>query len=141
LPIFRAFLWLAGVGPFMMFSLIQNRNLRYPLPILPAAAPLAASMPAACRRRDGEPEKLMAAEFAGAVGFRTRVGYKPEALLRGEAERVEIRADSALVGEMARRDHAPLRIRNIRVDIEGLPLDRRRFMERGRSPASGCRCR
>jgi hypothetical protein len=38
----RAFLWLAGVIPFALFSLIQNRNLRYTLPILPAAALLAA---------------------------------------------------------------------------------------------------
>jgi hypothetical protein len=77
------------------------------------------------------PEKLLAANFAEAVDFRTRVGYKPEALLRGEAERLEILADSALVGEMARRDRAPLRVRNIRIDIEGLLFDPRRFMERG----------
>jgi hypothetical protein len=77
------------------------------------------------------PEKLLAANFAEAVDFHTRVGYKPDALLRGEAERLEILADSALVGEMARRDRAPLRVRNIRIDIEGLLFDPRRFVETG----------
>ena len=83
------------------------------------------------RRLQSAPEKLLAANFAEAVDFRTRVGSKPEALLRGEAERLEILADSALVGEMARRDRAPLRVRNIRIDIEGLLFDPRRLMDKG----------
>jgi len=37
----------------------------------------------------------------------------------------------ALVGEMARRDRAPLRVRHIRIDIEGLLFDPRRFVEKG----------
>ena len=83
------------------------------------------------RQLQSAPEKLLAANFAEAVDFRTRVAYKPEALLRGEAERLEILADSALVGEMARRDRAPLRVRNIRIDVEGLLFDPRRFVEKG----------
>lgn len=39
----RAFLWIAALGPFVVFSLIQNKNLRYTLPILPAAALVAAA--------------------------------------------------------------------------------------------------
>jgi hypothetical protein len=50
----RAILWLATLGPFVLFSLIQNKNLRYTLPILPAAALVAAvglrSLPGALRR-------------------------------------------------------------------------------------------
>jgi len=50
----RGFLWLAGIAPFVLFSLIQNRNLRYTLPVLPAAALLASvgarSLPQAWRR-------------------------------------------------------------------------------------------
>src|SRR3989442_1752940 len=38
----RGFLWLATLGPFVLFSLIQNKNLRYTLPILPAAGLVAA---------------------------------------------------------------------------------------------------
>ncbi len=39
----RAFLWIAALGPFVVFMLIQNKNLRYTLPILPAAALVAAA--------------------------------------------------------------------------------------------------
>ena len=50
----RAFLWAAAFAPFVLFTLIQNKNLRYSLPILPAAALLAAvgvrALPAAWRR-------------------------------------------------------------------------------------------
>src|SRR5262249_50781021 len=34
----RALLWLSTLAPFVLYSLIQNKNLRYTLPILPAAA-------------------------------------------------------------------------------------------------------
>ncbi len=53
----RTILWLATLGPFFVFSLIQNKNLRYTLPILPAAALVAAvglrSLPALARRWTG----------------------------------------------------------------------------------------
>ena len=53
----RTILWLATLGPFIVFSLIQNKNLRYTLPILPAAALVAAvglrSLPALARRWTG----------------------------------------------------------------------------------------
>ena len=53
----RPMLWLATLGPFILFSLIQNKNLRYTLPILPAAALVAAvglrSLPAVARRWTG----------------------------------------------------------------------------------------
>jgi Dolichyl-phosphate-mannose-protein mannosyltransferase/LmeA-like phospholipid-binding len=39
----RAFLWIAALGPFVVFILIQNKNLRYTLPILPAAALVASA--------------------------------------------------------------------------------------------------
>jgi hypothetical protein len=39
----RGFLWMAALGPFAVFCLIQNKNLRYTLPILPAAALVAAA--------------------------------------------------------------------------------------------------
>jgi len=53
----RPMLWLATLGPFIVFSLIQNKNLRYTLPILPAAALVAAaglrSLPVVARRWTG----------------------------------------------------------------------------------------
>ncbi len=39
----RGFLCTAALGPFVVFCLIQNKNLRYTLPILPAAALVAAA--------------------------------------------------------------------------------------------------
>ncbi len=51
----RAYLWASAVVPFAMYTLIQNKNLRYTLPILPACALLAAaglrSLGGAWRRR------------------------------------------------------------------------------------------
>ena len=53
----RGFLWLATLGPFVLFSLIQNKNLRYTLPILPAAVLVAAmglrALPSGWRRVAG----------------------------------------------------------------------------------------
>ena len=53
----RSLLWLATLAPFVLFSLIQNKNLRYTLPILPAAALVAAvglrSLPVRVRRWTG----------------------------------------------------------------------------------------
>lgn len=41
-PRARGFLW-AALAPFLIFTLIQNKNLRYTLPLLPAAALVAAA--------------------------------------------------------------------------------------------------
>ena len=50
----RTFLWLSALAPFLVYSLIQNKDLRYTLPILPAAALVAAvgvaSLPRSYRR-------------------------------------------------------------------------------------------
>jgi DUF2993 family protein/dolichyl-phosphate-mannose-protein mannosyltransferase len=128
---------LAGGDPYLaaLYPVIGE----YPLPdgsrgILRARRiqPLTGtSAPRLAQGLESAPAKLLADNIAGAVGLGIRIGYKPDSLLRGEAERVEIFADSALVGEMARRDRAPLRVRNIRIDIEGLLFDPRRFVETG----------
>ena len=39
----RAYLWLSALAPLALYALIQNKNLRYTLPILPAVALLAAA--------------------------------------------------------------------------------------------------
>src|SRR5262249_54528223 len=50
-PEARAYLWLSTLVPFVLYSLIQNKNLRYTLPILPAAAVVAAVGVQALARR------------------------------------------------------------------------------------------
>src|SRR6266568_3968669 len=59
----RPLLWLATLTPFAVFSLIQNKNLRYTLPILPAVALVAAiglgSLPLPARRWIGAAAALL----------------------------------------------------------------------------------
>jgi hypothetical protein len=61
----RSFLWIAILVPFAVFSLIQNKNLRYTLPILPAAALVAAvglqSLPITVRRWIGTAALILGA--------------------------------------------------------------------------------
>ncbi len=83
------------------------------------------------RRLEASPERLLAREVREAVGLRARVNYRPEALVRGEAERIIVAARSALVGEFSRRESAPLRIRDVEVEVEGLVFNPQRLMEAG----------
>lgn len=64
------------------------------------------------------------ADYVGeAVGLRVRATYRPAAILRGEVDALTIEADSALVGELARRDRPALRVRDMRVRLSGLLVD------------------
>jgi hypothetical protein len=62
----RSFLWIATLVPIVVFSPIQNKNLRYTLPILPAAALRAGvglqSLPVALRRWVGVAALLLGAQ-------------------------------------------------------------------------------
>src|SRR5262249_26116606 len=64
-------------------------------------------------------------------GLRVSLTYRPDALLRGEVERLSVEADEATVGEMKRRDRAPLTIRNARIEVERLLVNPRRLVETG----------
>src|SRR5262249_2093947 len=61
-------------------------------------------------------------------GLRVSLTYRPDALLRGEVERLSVEADEATVGEMKRRDRAPLTIRNARIEVERLLVNPRRLV-------------
>ncbi|MBI2527681.1 MAG: glycosyltransferase family 39 protein [Candidatus Rokubacteria bacterium] len=65
------------------------------------------------------------------LGFTASLEYRAEALLRGEVDRLVIEADSALVGEFARKRPA-LRLRNIRLSVGGLLFNPRRLVDTGR---------
>lgn len=86
---------------------------------------------AVARRLESDPARFLAAYVAEASGLRLRVDGRPEALLEGRAERLELTADTALMGEISRRDRAPLRVRDLRLEIEGLVFDPARLMRTG----------
>ena len=83
------------------------------------------------RRLEASPAQLLAGNVRDPVGLRLQTHYQPDAILRGQVERVVIEADSAVVGELKRRDRAPLRIRDTRVEVEGLLMNPRRLLETG----------
>ncbi|HEX7215105.1 MAG TPA: LmeA family phospholipid-binding protein [Methylomirabilota bacterium] len=96
-------------------------------------APLAGVAPAELARRlEASPGQLLAGNVRDPVGLRLQVQYRPDAILRGQVDRVVIVADSAVVGELKRRDRAPLRIRDTRLEIEGLLMNPRRLLETNR---------
>src|SRR5262249_45665160 len=66
-----------------------------------------------------------------AEGLRVSVSYRPEAILRGEVDRVRVEARAATVGELKRRGRAPLHVRDVRIDVERLLIDARRLVDTG----------
>jgi hypothetical protein len=88
--------------------------------------------PALAQRLRGSPEQLIGAYMRDPVGLRVQLDYRPQALVRGEVDRVTIEADSAVVGELKRKDRAPLRVRESRLEVEGLVFNPRRLLETGR---------
>jgi hypothetical protein len=116
----------------------------YPLPDGSVAAlrvrrvpPLRSVSPAAVARRlESLPARLLddpllASHVRDPVNPRVRIAYAPEAILRGEVARATIEADSAVIGELRRRERAPLRVRDARLEIEGLLINPHRLMATG----------
>ena len=111
----------------------------YPLPdgsrgILRARRipPLAGVAPAEVARRLQQAQEAALADYVrDAEGLRVFVTYRPEAILRGEVDRVRVEALAATVGELKRRDRAPLRVRDVRLDVTRLLIDPRRLVETG----------
>jgi hypothetical protein len=121
--------WLAAVYPVIA---------RVPLPDgsegmvrmrrLEAVRTLSASQLAERLRRGAE--GLLAEVVRDARGLRVTVEYRDDALLRGEVDGVVLEAESALVGEFARRK-APLRIGPVRVRARSLLVNPGRLAETG----------
>jgi len=76
-------------------------------------------------------ERLPAEFVRDAAGVHVSVDYRPEAILRGEVDAVRIEAAAATVGELARRDRAPLHVRDVRVRAERVLVNPWRLMESG----------
>lgn len=112
---------------------------RYPLPDgsvgslhrrrIPA---LAGWLPTRVAARLAEaPASMLRANVRDPEGLDVALDYRPDAILRGEVERVLLTARSATVGELDRRNRAPLTLRDIRLVVDGLVFNPRRLVETG----------
>ncbi|HEV8440994.1 MAG TPA: LmeA family phospholipid-binding protein [Methylomirabilota bacterium] len=111
----------------------------YPLPdqshgILRArrVPPLRDVPPAALARRIEQAHEAALADYVrDAVGLRISASYRDDAISRGEVDRLRVEAQAATVGELKRRDRAPLRVRDVRLDVERLLVNPRRLVDTG----------
>jgi hypothetical protein len=65
------------------------------------------------------------------VGLRVTLDYRPDAILRGEVDRVRVEVEAATIGELKRRDRAPLRVRDVRIEVDRLLVNPHRLMHSG----------
>jgi len=108
----------------------------YPLPdgstgILRARRipPLAGAPPAlVAARLSRDPERLLAENVREASGLRLALDYGERDILRGSVKRAVLTADSVLIGEFNRPRRAPLRVRKVRLEVDGLLLNPQRLM-------------
>ncbi len=111
----------------------------YPLPdgsrgILRARtiAPLDDPPPAELARQlEGARESALADYVRDAAGLAVSLQYQPDEIKRGLVRAVRVEAESATVGELTRRNRSPLRVRNARIEVDGLLIDPRRLVETG----------
>jgi hypothetical protein len=125
----RAF---AGGDPYWMsaFPVIAE----YPLPDGSTATlrarripPLASTPAAVAARLSRDPEHLLAENLREASSLRLALDYAGPDILRGRVKRAVLTADSVLVGEFNRPRRAPLRVRDVRLDIDGLLFNPQRL--------------
>jgi hypothetical protein len=83
-------------------------------------------------RLERDPAALLSAFVRDAENLRVTLDYRPEDILRGRVERSTITATAATVGELERRNRAPLRVRDVRLEVDGLVFNPQRLMEEGR---------
>jgi len=94
--------------------------------------PLVGVDPADVARRLQQAQETAMADFIrDAVGLGVSLDYRPDAILRGEVARVRVVADAATIGELKRRDRAPLRVRDVRVQVDRLLINPHRLMRTG----------
>jgi hypothetical protein len=83
------------------------------------------------RRIEQAHEAALVDYVRDAEGLRVSVSYRPEAIVRGEVDRVRVEAQAATVGELRRRGRAPLRIHDARIEVDRLLIDPRRLVDTG----------
>jgi hypothetical protein len=126
----RAF---AGGDPYWIsaFPVIAE----YPLPDGSTATlrarripPLAGTPAALAARLSRDPERLFAENLREAPSLRLALDYAGPDILRGRVKRAVLTADSVLVGEFNRPRRAPLRVRDVRLDVDGLLFNPQRLV-------------
>ena len=126
-----------GGDPFLaeIFPVVAT----YPLPdgslgsLRQRRIPALAGVPPArvATRLTEEPAALLRANVRDGVGLRVTLDYRPDAILRGEVHRLRLTADAAVVGDLERRNRSPVRLRDIRLVVDGLVFNPRRLVETG----------
>lgn len=86
---------------------------------------------ALAQRLTTDPASLLPEMLREAAGMVVTLQYRPEAIVRGEVDSVVLRADTAVVGELNRKDRAPLRVRDVRLHVEGLLFNPERLARTG----------
>ena len=87
---------------------------------------------AVAARLERDPAALLSAYARDAQNLRVALDYRAEDILRGRIARATITATAATVGELERRGRAPLRVRDVRLEVDGLVFNPQRLMEEGR---------
>ena len=83
------------------------------------------------RRLERAQEAALADYVRDAVDLRVSASYRDEAIARGEVDRLRVEARAATVGELKRRNRAPLHLRDARIEVERLLIDPRRLLDTG----------
>ena len=83
------------------------------------------------RRLTTDPARLLPELMREASGMTATLQYRPEAIVRGEVDSVILRADAVVVGELHRKDRAPLRVRDVTLRVEGLLFNPERLARTG----------
>jgi 4-amino-4-deoxy-L-arabinose transferase-like glycosyltransferase len=97
---------------------------------IPSLVGVAPAVVAARLERD--PASLLADYVRDPQDLRVKLDYRPKDILRGRVTRATVTASAATVGELARRSRAPLRVRDVRLEVEGLLFNPQRLMGDGR---------
>jgi hypothetical protein len=95
--------------------------------------PLRGAKPAVVASRlTRDPERLFADNLREASNLRFNLDYGGEEILRGRVKRAELTADSVLVGEFSRPRRAPLRVRDVKLEVDGLLFNPQRLTQEDR---------
>ena len=78
-------------------------------------------------RRSRDADRLLAENLREASCLRLARDYGGPDILRGRVKRAVLTADAVLVGEFNRPRRAPLRVRDVRLDIDGLLFNPQRL--------------